>query len=311
LRNVNAIPLTPTRCAICGTEGDAETVYPANFDADAFTPAVFSARRLPDRIHYRVVRCTLCGLVRSDPVAGTELIFDLYARSEFQYGDESANLARTYGRYLRELERYARGKNALLEVGCGNGFFLAEALRQGYGTVRGVEPSDDAVAKAPPQVREGIVVDVMRAGLFDEQSFDVICFFQVLDHLPDPAGVLEECLRLLKHGGLVLCLNHDVEALSARLLGARSPIVDIEHTYLFSRKTASRLFEAQGFRVLACRPARNTYSLQYLTHLLPLPGRTKSPLLSALRATRLGDARLSVRLGNLYVVAERPEAASG
>jgi SAM-dependent methyltransferase len=303
---VNAVPLTATHCAICGTEGNAETVYPANFGADAFTPAVFSARRLPDRIHYRLVRCLRCGLLRSDPVASTDVISGLYSRSEFNYGEEVGNLSRTYGRYLAALERYGRGKQALLEVGCGNGFVLEEALRQGYAAVRGVEPSADAVAQALPHVRDGIVVDFMRPGLFDEESFDVICLFQVLDHLPDPAGVLAECLRLLKPGGLVLCLNHDVGAVSARVLGERSPIVDIEHTYLFSRKTAAKLFEAQDFRVLASRPARNTYSLDYLAHLVPLPARVKTTTQSALRATRLASLRLSVRLGNLYVVAERP-----
>jgi SAM-dependent methyltransferase len=304
---VDAIPLTETRCAICGSEGNAEIVYQENLGADAFTPAVFSARRLPDRIHYRIVRCLGCGLLRSDPVASPEFVSELYSRSEFHYGGESANLARSYGRYLAELERYGRGKQALLEVGCGNGFFLEEARRHGYPVVRGVEPSADAVAQAPPGLREAIVVDVMRAGLFEEQSFDAICLFQVLDHLPDPAGVLRECLRLLRPGGLVLCLNHDVEALSARLLGERSPIVDVEHTYLFSQRTISRLLEALGFRMLACGPARNTYSLRYLSHLLPLPRRAKTPLLGVLDATRVGDVRLSVRLGNLYAIARRPE----
>ena len=303
---VDATPLTGTRCAICASEGNAETVYPANLGADAFTPAVFSARRAPDRIHYRIVRCLECGLLRSDPVASVELVSDLYSRSKFEYGGESANLARTYGRYLAELDRYGHRKEALLEVGCGNGFFLEEARRRGYDVVRGVEPSADAVAQAPPSLRESIVVDVMRPNLFGEQSFDAICLFQVLDHLPDPADVLNECLQLLRPGGLVLCLNHDVEALSARLLGERSPIVDVEHTYLFSQKTISQLFEALGFRVIACGPARNTYSLRYLSHLLPLPRRAKTPLLEVLDATRVGNLRLSLRLRNLYAIAQRP-----
>ena len=75
-----------------------------------------------------------------------------------------------------------------------------------------------------------------------------------------------------------------------------------------SRKTLSRLLEAQGFRVLGSGPVRNTYSLHYLAHLLPLPGRAKATVMSALGPTRLGRLSLSVRLGNLYAVAERPRA---
>jgi SAM-dependent methyltransferase len=303
------IRLSATRCAICGTEDHAEVLYPANFDAEDLSPAVFSARRLPDRVHYRMVKCLCCGLVRSDPVADTDVTSELYARSGFHYGAEVRNLTTTYGRYLSELERLGGRKEALLEIGCGNGFILEEASRRGYTVVRGVEPSEDAVAQAPPSVREGIVVDIMRPGLFEEAMFDAICLFQVLDHLPDPASVLAECLRLLRPGGLVLCLNHDIGALSARLLRERSPIIDIEHTYLFSRATIAQLFERQGYRVLACSGVRNTYSLRYLAHLLPLPGRMKAGVARALDERRLGTRSFTVRLGNLYVVAQRPVEA--
>ena len=302
------IRLSPTRCAICGTENYTHVLYPANFNADDFSPAVFSARRSPDRVHYRIVKCLRCGLVRSDPVADPAVISSLYSLSGFRYEAEVNNLTTTYGRYLSELDRLGGRKDALLEIGCGNGFLLEEAHRRGYTIVRGVEPSTDAVVQAPPSVRAGIVVDVMRPGLFEEETFDAICLFQVLDHLPDPASVLGECLRLLRPGGLVLCLNHDVGALSARLLGARSPIIDIEHAYLFSRATIAELFERQGYRLLVCSGVRNTYSLRYLAHLLPLPKRVKIGVLNALDG-RLGSRRLTMRLGNLYVVAQRPVVA--
>ena len=143
-----AVELKNTRCAICGTEGNARELYPANFDPQALNPAVFSARRLPDRIHYRLVKCNACGLVRSDPIAHPALLAQLYHQSDFTYSDEVADLRRTYGRYLAELDHYGARKDALLEIGCGNGFFLQQALAQGYRSVRGVEPSRIAVSQA-------------------------------------------------------------------------------------------------------------------------------------------------------------------
>jgi SAM-dependent methyltransferase len=306
--NGTGIRLTPTRCAICGTEGNSTEVYPATFDASAFTPAIFSARRTPDRIHYRLVRCLTCGLLRSDPVASDDVLSDLYTRSQFHYGDEVESLAGTYGRYLAECERFWGRKDALLEIGCGNGFFLEEARRRGYVSARGVEPSTDAVAQAPPDLQSEIVIDIMRPGLFEDESFDVICFFQVLDHLADPGAVLGECLKLLRPGGVVLCLNHDAGALSARVLKERSPIVDIEHTYLYSRQTLARLLEAQGYKVVGAGGVRNTYSLRYLNHLVPLPGPAKNAVAGLLHATRVEDLRLSVKLGNQYAIAQRPGA---
>lgn len=299
---MQAVELHPTCCPICDTEGNATEVYPATFDPQDFNPAVFSARRLPDRLHYRLVRCDTCGLLRSDPVADAQVLARLYAHSSFDYGDEVINIRRTYGRYLSNLS-YRKG--ALLEVGCGNGFFLEEALDQGYVEVWGVEPSQAAVAQAGPRVRPRIRCDILRPGLFAPGSFDTICMFQVFDHLPDPRAILPECFRLLKAGGQLLLLNHDQEAWSARLLGARSPIVDIEHTYLYSRSTLARLVADHGFRVEDSGVVFNYYSLSYLARLLPLPVRIKRVILRLLQATSAGRFCLRVPLGNLYLIASK------
>jgi SAM-dependent methyltransferase len=301
-----AVELRNTRCAICGTEGNARELYPENFDPQALNPAVFSARRLPDRIHYRLVKCNTCGLVRSDPVAPLEMVAQLYQQSSFTYTDEVANLKRTYGRYLAELDNCGARKGALLEIGCGNGFFLQQALAQGYRSVRGVEPSQAAVGQAAPEVRNAIVCDLMRPGLFGPGEFDVICLFQVFDHVPDPGALLDACFAALRPGGLVLSLNHNIEAVSARLLGERSPIVDIEHTYLYSPATMARLFTAHGFGVLKTGSVRNRYSLRYLVRLLPLPAGPKRAALGWLQRHAFGGLRLSVPLGNLYLAAQRP-----
>ena len=241
-----------TRCAICGTYNNSMELYPANFDWSAFSPSVFSARRLPDRIHYCVVKCRQCGLVRSDPIVDPVMLGRLYRQSAVTYTEEAANIRDTYGRCLLELNAFGVRKRSLMEIGCGNGFFLEEALEQGYESVFGVEPSQSAVESASRRVRPGIICDVMRPSLFSHEQFDVICMFQVLDHIPDPATLLDECLKILRPGGLILCLNHNVSALSARLMRSHSPIIDIEHTFLYSPTTAARLFEEGGVRGQAC-----------------------------------------------------------
>jgi SAM-dependent methyltransferase len=303
---MNTVQLHATRCAICQTKGNATELYPANFDPEAFNPAVFSARRLPDRIHYRMVKCCTCGLVRSDPVAASALLAQLYAQSDFCYADEVASLKLTYGHYLSTLAEFGIQKGTLLEIGCGNGFFLEEALAQGYVTVRGVEPSSVAVAKASPKVQSYISCDIMHSGLFDPGQFDVVCMFQVFDHIPDPGTLLDECFRVLKPGGLLLCLNHNIEAVSARLLKERSPIIDIEHTYLYSPSTMSRIFEVYGFKVARVGSARNTNTLHYLLRLLPLLAVPKRILLALLNRSSVGRIRFSMPLGNLYLVAQKP-----
>jgi SAM-dependent methyltransferase len=302
------IHLRPTACAICATNGNATELYAANFTSSDLSPAVFSARRLPDRIHYRMVRCNRCGLVRSDPVADSDVISQLYAESTFDYGAELDNLAATYGNYLQRLNRYIPTKDALLEIGCGNGFVLAEARRLGYKDVRGVEPSRAAIDSAPDDIRENIVCSMMVPGLFPPETFDAVCLFQVLDHILDPAQLLRTCYQILKPGGVLLCLNHNVEALSARLMKSRSPIIDIEHTYLYSPLTMGRLLVKSGFQVRESRKVWNRYSLRYLSQLMPLPASFKRPLLNVVEASPLGRISSWVPLGNLCSIAQRPSA---
>jgi SAM-dependent methyltransferase len=299
-------PLQASRCAICDTAGEAVELYPASFDAWALSPAVFSARRLPDRVHLRMVRCRNCGLVRADPVLRAELAAALYARSSFDYDAEVQNLRWTYGRYLRRLAGLAARRGSLLEIGCGNGFFLEEALAQGYAEVRGVEPSQAAVARAAPAVRPFITCEMMRPGLFPAQHFDAVCLFHLLDHAHDPAGLLDECFRVTRPGGLVLTVVHNLEAVSARLLGRRSPIVDIEHTFLYSPRTLARLFRRSGFLVRRQGSVLNRYSLYYLAWMAPLPAPVKGPLLEQLRRRTLARLPLWLPLGNMYLIAQRP-----
>jgi len=303
---MTTVDVHATCCAICGTEGNSTELYSANFSPEDFSPAVFSARRLPDRIHYRIVRCNSCGLVRSDPVADSSVVAKLYRESTFDYSGEVENLSHTYGAYLARLDAHGVRKDALLEIGCGNGFFLAEASRLGYRDVRGVEPSEAAIQLADDKVRSKIVCAMMTAGLFPRDSFDVVCLFQVLDHIFDPRSLLETCFQILKPGGFVLCLNHNVEALSARLMKDRSPIIDIEHTYLYSAATLGRLFSKLGFQVKESGGVRNTYSLNYLLRLVPSPAAMKNLVLRIAKNTGLARMSLSVPLGNLYVAAQKP-----
>ena len=295
-----------TVCAICGPGSPSALVYRASVAPSDLTPGVFSARRLPDRVHYQMVRCVICGLVRSDPVVGSDTLRELYGESTFDYASEVDDLRSTYGRYLEKLRRRGGEQHAILEVGCGNGFFLEEALDHGYDEVRGVEPSTAAVASADPKVRPNIVCDVMRPGLFPENAFDAVCLFQTFDHLPDPGAVLDASMKALRPGGLLMCLNHNIEAMSARLLGERSPIIDVEHMYLYSPETMARIFSLHDYGIVEQGRVFNTTSLRYLIHLFPVPTRAKRTLTSLVRAVGLDPVKLRLPLGNLYLIAQKP-----
>ena len=298
--------LQPTQCAICGSGVPSTELYPANLDPSSFTAEVFSARRLPDKLHYRMASCDRCGLVRSDPVLNAEAVAQLYKQSTFDYGDELEGLRVTYGAALDRAAAHLDERDGLLDIGCGSGFVLEVADQRGWTGLHGVEPSSDAIDKAAPEIAPLIVHGIMSADLFADESLSAITLFQVLDHIPEPMSLLHDCVNMLRPGGVIMAFNHNVTAWSARLLKERSPIIDIEHTYLYSPQTIRRLFTEAGFEVIAVSPVRNTYSISYLTHLVPLPRGLKQKLIPRLKTTYLGNKQVTVPLGNLCLIARRP-----
>lgn len=304
---MTTMDLHPVDCPLC-PGGPSVELYRATASPSDLRADVFSARRRPDRVHFRMVRCLECGLVRSDPVADPGVVAALYRESSLHYGPEVPNLIRTYSRHLGRVASLRSEPSAFLEVGAGSGFMVGEAIRLGYSTVVGLEPSRDAVEHAEEHVRPHLVCDVLGPGVVEAERFDTVAMFQVLDHLNDPVEALDLCREALKPGGRLLAFNHNVRALSARLMGERSPIVDVEHTFLYDTRTLARLCESRGYVVERAVPAWNWCSLNHLAHMLPLPDAAKNAMISALRPLGLGGARLFLPIGNLCVVARKAPA---
>ena len=215
--------------------------------------------------------------------------------------------ARLTRRICASASRFCPSAGRLLEIGCGTGFLLERALELGFNEVFGIEPSRDAIEQASERVRPYIRNGSFREGLWPDASFDIICGFQVFDHLAHPNEVLQVCRRALRPGGLTFWIHHDTSAWTNRLLGEASPIVDVEHVYLFDPRTMSRLLEKNGFEVLRVFPVRNRYPFYYWASLAPLPAALKRRLLPILKSTRLARVPLSWNAGNFGIVARRDD----
>lgn len=297
-----------TKCAICGTYDNSREVYPANFEGEDLDAKAFSARRFySEKIHFRMVKCKECGLLRSDPIIDPDSYSNLYLNSDFTYDALIDNLSRTYGYYLRKTEKFIEEKKSLLEIGCGNGFFLEEALSQGYTDVWGVEPSTKAIEKSKFDIRNKIKQEMFTRDSFPENTFDCVCIFQTLDHLLDPIKMLDDAMYVLKPGGVILAINHDLDSVSSRFLGEKSPIIDIEHTYLYNKITMRKLFEKGGFLVEKVFSTYSRHSVGYLFSLLPIkPVFLKFCIHKILDFTYISKISLFLPIGNIGIIAKKP-----
>jgi SAM-dependent methyltransferase len=291
---------TKTKCPICETYDNSQTIYTSNIDLESFSVQVFSARRLPDRRHYQWVRCLTCSLLRSDPILDIDLE-KLYVDSKFDYSSEIDGLKKTYLKILKKALDKENFIHSLFEVGGGNGFFLEAAKDYGYEVVVGIEPSKDAIDAARLDIRPNLIPSIMRSNLLPSHSFEVGVMFHTLDHLPDPVQTLKNCSEALISGGVFVVAIHNERSWSAKLLRNRSPIIDVEHTHLYSRKTAEMLFAKIGFQKIRSGKYMNNYSLAYLLHLLPISRKLKKFILASILGKILAKIRLNVSLGNIWV----------
>lgn len=96
---------------------------------------------------------------------------------------------------------YIDAGDRVLDVGCGEGWFLSHASRRGAYT-SGIELNKKAAAVAKDK---GIHVhEELLNGHEPETAYDVITAFQVLEHLVDPMVFIRRCQQLLRPGGRLI-----------------------------------------------------------------------------------------------------------
>lgn len=295
-----SIELKERKC-LCGKEGDS-LLYPEKIDWARFSADEFSARRDRRTTHYRIVRCNNCALVRSSPIFSDDDLNMFYKKCGFISMKESASAARTYALLLLGyLELLADVKSArLLEVGCGDGAFLKEIQKHGIREVSGVEPTEDALGHASPAIRSVIINDIFKPGLFRPESFDIICAFHVLDHLSDPDVFLKEAYRVIKTGGMIFLVCHNVDAVVNRVFGERSPVFDIEHIFLFNKSSLRNLAEKCGFESVNIGDIRNRYRVSYWLKYAPLLNGATRFLPRFIK-----DIQVPLKAGNIFICARK------
>ena len=159
------------------------------------------------------------------------------------------------------LEMIGHNKS-VLEVGCATGYFTKVLAERGCKVV-GMELDPDA-AKVAEQWAERVVVgnadDAEAWDLVDDESFDVITFGDVLEHLGDPLAVLRTAVRKLKPTGFVVTSLPNVAHGDVRLSllhgGFRyreTGLLDRTHIRFFTLETTRRLLREAGLVVVDTR----------------------------------------------------------
>lgn len=115
----------------------------------------------------------------------------------------------------------------VLDVGCGGGI-LSEAMAQKGAQVTGIDLAEKSLNVAKlHSLESGVAVDyqlvaVEKLAETQPERFDVVTCLEMLEHVPDPASVVQACARLVKPGGHVFfsTINRNPKAYLLAVIGA-------------------------------------------------------------------------------------------
>ena len=234
-------------CDLCGGQ-----------DADILYAGMGWKQAMPDGI--ALVRCRQCGLMYLSPRPGPDEIGAYYPPDYAPFRPAVEDEKWGLMRWMRQrklvqrrqwVERFSRRQSGdILDVGCATGLFLNEMARAGWRT-QGVEPA----ASAAEYARRRLGLDVFQGTLgqvtWPPESFDVITFWDVLEHTFSPISELRRAASLLKPGGLAAINVPNWHCLDRRLFGPYWIGLDPpRHLYVFTRSTLTALLERAGLSVL-------------------------------------------------------------
>jgi 2-polyprenyl-6-hydroxyphenyl methylase/3-demethylubiquinone-9 3-methyltransferase len=115
----------------------------------------------------------------------------------------------------------------VLDVGCGGGL-LAEGMARRGARVTGIDLAPEALAVARLHALEsGVEVDYRLetaeslAGA-RPAAYDLVTCLEMLEHVPDPAGIVASLARLVRPGGHVICstINRNARSFALAIVGA-------------------------------------------------------------------------------------------
>ena len=274
----------------------------------------------------RIQGCTRCGAefaiyppqrrADRDHFAGVD--GEMYARSV------KATREASYEALLAHVSAVIKG-GRWLDVGCSYGWLLERMRTAGFDGY-GVEPSPGAAQKARDSGLK-VTTGIFPVVVGDGAPYSVVSFMDVLEHLTDPAQILESTRQHLGLDGLVViqvpdqsCLLYWLARSMCRWSAGRLDFalrrlwlteLDFPHRFYFNRRSLDRLCARSGYEIIDWYRAAIGAPGQARDRVGYLNGK-KNPVLPMVSA---GVATISAmdilwRRGGLLVVIARPRRKS-
>jgi ubiquinone/menaquinone biosynthesis C-methylase UbiE len=151
-----------------------------------------------------------------------------------------------YGGYNRN------SKIRILDVGCGEGYFL-KCIEKWFpnAEIYGLDIDDNKLYLASGRLNSAKLKKYDAHKLpFPDDSFDIVSAIQILEHLETPELLLREANRILRNGGILIIATPNPAGIAARVLRNRWHSYIPEHISLGTPKEWRVRVQRIGFKIL-------------------------------------------------------------
>jgi SAM-dependent methyltransferase len=206
--------------------------------------------------------------------------------------------------WLRAFLKYRLPPGRVLELGSGHGGFVALLRWAGFDAV-GLELSPWVVDFARRTFDVPMLLGPVEDQALATGSLDGIVLMDVLEHLPDPVGTIQHCLRLLKPDGIFLIQTprYPEGKTYPEMVEQKDPFLEQlkpkEHLYLFSMTSIQTFFRRLGVEDIRFEPPIFAhYDMFLVASRSPIRSHTAEAIEQALSRTPTG--RMVLALWDLY-----------
>lgn len=258
-------PSAPRQCWVCGSRRST-----------LWSPRQINRRLQPEDLQITdrrygatltLLRCDDCRFIYAEGEELSELI-ELYSQLEDSGYQETLDTRALQMKWLVDqgLRDCPQARTAL-DIGAGAGLLVRECVSRGLECV-GVEPSQSLVRVGREQfgltMHQGIFPHPELAG----RRFDLVFLVDVIEHVPDPVGLLRAAGEALTENGRFVLVTPDVGSLAARLGGKRWWHFRLAHVGYFNRDTLTDALRRAGLEPDRFARAKWFFPVGYLAERL-------------------------------------------
>lgn len=208
----------------------------------------------------QLVKCTSCGLVVAKEIPTFEELRKLYEEEYFfgmEYSDYKVDrpaLEKNFGIRIKHLEPYLKKDANVLELGCAYGYFL-NIIKEKVAWHKGYDVSQEGIEYAVKELK----VNATSKDFLDDKevkpgTVDLICMWDVIEHLGEPEKHISKASKLLKKGGAVCLTTGDIGALVPQKRGDSWRMIHPPtHIYYFDVPSIKKLLAKHGLEVVSVR----------------------------------------------------------